>query len=92
MNGAGARAKAVRRTALDDAVRNQIAPLYKDATVTFKRRFYRTFTKAAAAQREDFTDTNSNGTCDNGEPYQDSNNNSSWDADGGDAVTRIRLA
>lgn len=76
----------VRRAALDQAVRTQLMPLHGSAQLTFTRRFYRTFTDAAAAVSEVFTDTNANGTCDAGEPYIDANNNGSWDADGGDAV------
>ena len=33
---------------------------------------------------EEFTDTNGNGTCDDGEPFEDVNDNGTWDADGGD--------
>ncbi|MDQ9783691.1 hypothetical protein, partial [Serratia marcescens] len=32
-----------------------------------------------------WTDTNENGICDDGEPYQDDNNNNVWDPDGGNA-------
>jgi len=75
------------RDAIDTAVTNQIRPLHKTATITFTRRFYRTFTDAAAANREDFIDSNSNNRCDNGETYTDRNNNLVWDADGGDSVS-----
>ncbi len=72
------------QTALDDKVRAQVIPLANNATVTITRRYYRTFAQAAAAQPEPWTDTNSNGRCDAGEPYQDNNRNSVWDNDGGD--------
>ncbi len=65
---------------LKDSLR-QVAPL---ATVAVTRRYYKTFSQAAAARREDFTDNNNNGKCDAGEPYVDANVNSTWDADGGD--------
>ncbi len=74
--------------ALDARVRDQVRFLYAGVNtqnLTFSRRFYRTFSQAAAAQEEHYTDTNANGTCDNNEPYQDDNNNSTWDRDGGDA-------
>lgn len=73
---------------IDAKVTAQVRSLANGATVTFSRRFYRTFSDAAAARREDFTDSASgsyrNSTCDNGEPYVDANNNGVWDADGGD--------
>ncbi len=78
--------------AIDDAVREQLTPLNRTATITFKRRFYRTFTAAAAAQAEQFTDsasgTYANGICDNNEPFVDRNNNGKFDTDGGDSVNR----
>lgn len=79
--GAGAAAQ----TALDDKVRNQAKAMANNAEVTITRRFYRTFTDAAAARAEIWTDTNRNETCDESEPYEDANRNGVWDADGGDA-------
>lgn len=70
---------------IDNKVRRQVAALVNNAGITFSRRFYRTFTDAAAADPEAWTDTNHNNTCDNHEPYQDDNNNSVWDRDGGDS-------
>lgn len=76
---------------IDNAIRNQLLRLNRTANISFSRRFYRTFSKAAAAQAEPFVDTNGNGTCDGpvgltpGEAYTDSNNNGVWDRDGGDA-------
>lgn len=73
---------------LDGKVRDQVRFLYSGVNtqnLTFSRRFYRTFSQAAAALAERYTDTNANGTCDNNEPYQDDNNNNVWDPDGGDS-------
>lgn len=70
---------------VDAHIRDQIKTLNKDATVTIKRRYYRNFTNAAEAEAEDFTDTNNDGECNNGEPYVDANLNDVWDSDGGDA-------
>ncbi|OQW47091.1 MAG: hypothetical protein A4S16_09735 [Proteobacteria bacterium SG_bin6] len=70
---------------IDTKVRNQVQALAVDATVNFSRRYYRTFSQAAAARAESWTDTDGDGRCDNGEPYTDANNNSVWDADGGDS-------
>lgn len=69
---------------LDNKVRNQALALANNADINITRRFYRTFNEAAAARAEVYTDTNSNGTCDAGEPYEDANRNNTWDRDGGD--------
>jgi len=73
------------QTVLDNRVRAQASALANNATITITRRYYRDYTSAATAQAEAWTDTNHNGTCDSGEPYQDSNQNSSWDRDGGNS-------
>ncbi len=70
---------------LDEKVKAQAKALANNATVTITRRFYRTFSDAAAARAETWTDTNSNGQCDLGEPYEDANANNVWDRDGGNA-------
>ncbi|MCE7797795.1 pilus assembly protein [Sphingobium sufflavum] len=82
--------EAAKQTELDTKVRDQIQALYKDATVSFSRRFYRSFSKAAAAQAETFVDSPvgniwRDGLCNNGEAFVDANNNGVWDKDGGDA-------
>ena len=69
---------------IDAKVTRQVRALVNNAQITFTRRFYRTFADAAARDPEAWTDTNHDNRCDNGEPYQDENNNSVWDADGGD--------
>lgn len=73
------------QAALDEKVKSQIRALANNATFVIKRRYYRTFSAAAAARAEDFTDTNRNGTCDSGEPYVDANLNGTWDPDGGNS-------
>lgn len=73
------------QVALDAKVTGQAKAMANNAEVTITRRFYRTFSDAAAARAEIWTDTNGNGTCDEGEPYDDANRNNVWDADGGDA-------
>lgn len=93
----GAMQKAARDTALetgtsqaqrdiiDGRVRTAVGRLKKTMTVTFDRRFYRTFSDASAQRMETFSDTNLNGTCDAGEPFDDVNRNGTRDLDGGDA-------
>ncbi|MFZ3482513.1 TadE/TadG family type IV pilus assembly protein [Sphingomonas sp. 3-13AW] len=76
---------AATAAALDKRVVDQVRPLASNADVTITRRFYRNYAAASARKAETFTDTNSNGTCDAGEPYEDTNLNGTWDADGGDA-------
>lgn len=76
------------RAKLDAQVENGIHSLANSAKVTFKRRFYRSFVNAAAAQAEPFpggNDTNKNGRCDNNEVFVDLNRNGIRDMDGGDA-------
>jgi Flp pilus assembly protein TadG len=67
---------------LDDKVRRK-SRACQQFNITITRRYYRTFTNAAAGTAEPFTDTNKNNKCDAGEPYQDNNNNSKWDKTGG---------
>lgn len=74
-----------QQTALDDKVRASVRAVANNSTITFTRRFYRTFSKAAAAQAEAWTDTDHNGTCNNNEPFQDDNLNGTWDSDGGNS-------
>lgn len=74
----------VQQTVIDQMVKDNVATLVNNATVTMKRRYFRNYSTAAQAIAEPYTDSNSNGTCDQGEPYQDNNVNNVWDADGGD--------
>jgi Flp pilus assembly protein TadG len=78
-----------QQVTLDNRVRAQAELLASNATVTITRKWYRSFTNAAAGQFEPFTDSNNNGTCDgpvgstSGERYEDNNNNGRWDRTGG---------
>ncbi len=76
---------AATQAALDTRIRDQVHRLGKSSNVTITRRSYRSFSKAAAAQSEPFTDQNANSQCDNGEPYEDQNGNGVRDLDGGNA-------
>lgn len=71
------------QTAINTAITDQVQRLAKGATVTITRTSFRDYTKAASRTKEPFTDTNGNGTCNAGEPYEDSNNSGSWDIDNG---------
>ena len=71
-----------RQTVIDGMVTDQVKNLATSAVVTFDRRFYRTFSEASTARAEEWTDTNNDGTCNDGEPYTDQNSNMQWDRDG----------
>lgn len=73
------------QAAIDERVMGQAKALQNNATVLITRRYYRTFTEVSAQRAEDWTDTNGNGRCDAGEPYEDANQNATWDSDGGNA-------
>lgn len=73
-----------KQEAVNQRITRQIRNLNSHANVDITRRYYRNFTQAFNAEAEEFTDTNSNGTCDNGEPFIDANLNETWDADGAD--------
>jgi Flp pilus assembly pilin Flp len=77
----------IQETVIDKRVKDSIHAVMPSATVTPLRRFYKTFSDAAAAHAEEFTDTagDLDGICNNGEPFTDKNNNGVWDADGGDS-------
>jgi Flp pilus assembly protein TadG len=67
----------VARAAIDTAVTDIIQTVNKDATVTINRTNYQAY--ADIDRLEDYIDNNLNGTCDNNEPYDDSNANDVWD-------------
>jgi Flp pilus assembly protein TadG len=77
--------EASKQADLDAYVTARLKNLAANSTVTVTRTSYKDFTKAKQATMEPFTDTNGNNTCDAGEPYQDNNNNSVWDKDGGNS-------
>ncbi len=75
---------AANASAIDDRVKELMLPVLQEEPISsfaFDRRNYSSFSDVA--QPEDFTDSNNDGTCNNGEPYDDSNGNDSWDADKG---------
>lgn len=76
----GAEAK---QAAIDAIVTGEVKAVAANATLTFDRKSYASFTRVG--RPEDYTDTNANNTCDNGEPYEDANANGVWDLDPGTA-------
>ncbi len=74
----------VTQTNVDERVRSRVKVLAKDATVTFSRRAFQRYSSVSNV-KEDFIDSNNNGTCNAGETYTDWNNSSSWDLVGGNS-------
>jgi len=66
---------------LDADVTSAVRDVIPDATLAFRRKNYETF--ADVRKPEDYTDTNNNDVCDDGEPFEDLNGNMTWDADRG---------
>ena len=66
---------------LDAIVTRAVRAVAPGATLSFDRRSYANFTDAARS--EDYTDVDANGTCNNGEPFEDTNGNGTWDLDPG---------
>lgn len=75
---------AANASAIDDHVKELMLPVLQDEPISsfdFDRRNYSSFSEVE--QPEDFIDSNNDGICNNGEPYDDSNGNDSWDEDRG---------
>ncbi len=73
-----------RQSQIDESVRGQIAAVMpQGAQITYEKQSHFDFSDVDLP--EDFTDQNSDGQCNNGEPYVDLNDNSSWDRDRGRA-------
>jgi hypothetical protein len=79
---------------VDTRVRDLIRMTDTDATVTFTRRYYKSYTAAKLAEHEAFVDSEStvgvnlwarDNICNHGEPFTDRNWNGVFDADGADA-------
>jgi len=64
---------------LDQQVSNQVHNVVRGASLTFERKAYENFSDVSRA--EDFNDLNSDGICNDNEPFEDANGNGTWDAD-----------
>lgn len=67
--------------AIDDQIAAQVGQVVPGAQFVFSRKAYSNFSDVGTA--EDYTDSNTNGVCDAGEPYEDANGNGTWDRDRG---------
>lgn len=68
---------------IDAAVTRAVHHVAPQADLQFNRKAYTNFTDVS--EPEDFTDVDNNGTCSEGEPYEDINGNGRWDTDRGTA-------
>jgi Flp pilus assembly protein TadG len=66
---------------LDAIVTTAVRAISPNSTLQFGRTAYTNFSDVG--QAEDFTDSDGDDICNNGEPYEDSNGNGTWDADQG---------
>lgn len=67
--------------AIDGVVTTAVRAIAPTATMTFSRKAYNNF--GNVNRPEDYDDVNADGTCNNGEPFEDANNNGNWDIDPG---------
>lgn len=72
-----------RESAINASVTSAVHAIAPNAILTFNRQSYSSF--AAAGRPEEYVDQNANGTCDNGELFEDANGNGTWDTDTGTA-------
>ncbi len=70
-----------RSAALDAKVTEMVHQIAPHATLVFTRTAYSSFDDVS--QPEDFNDIDTDGVCNNGEPFEDANGNGVWDADRG---------
>lgn len=66
---------------IDQSVTDRVRQIVPNATLAFTRKSYSSL--GNVSRPEDFTDNNTNGTCDGGEPFEDANGNGTWDSDRG---------
>jgi Flp pilus assembly protein TadG len=76
IEGADARSKEI-----DEAVTRAVRHIAPHSELVFARKAYTNFSDVA--EPEDFTDVDKNGSCNDGEPFEDVNGNGTWDADRG---------
>jgi Flp pilus assembly pilin Flp len=66
---------------IDERVARAVHHIVPSAEIAFARRSYANFSDVE--QAEDFTDIDGNGSCNDGEPFEDANANGTWDEDRG---------
>lgn len=75
-----------QQAVIDKRIIDSVRAISPSSTITPTRRFYKTFSEAAAARAEEINEATQNFLCevDNGETYIDANKNGKFDRDGGD--------
>lgn len=71
------------RSNIDQIVSNQVRTVIPSATIGFERMSYENFSDVW--RPEEYNDLNSDGQCNDGEPFEDANYNGVWDNDRGAA-------
>lgn len=66
---------------LDQIVTNAVKAVAPQASLTFSRKFYASFSDVN--RPEDWDDSDTDGTCDDGEAFEDANGNGTWDVSAG---------
>ncbi len=74
---------AARSADIDKKVEEAVRGVVYHAELGFSRKSYASF--ADVARPEDYSDIDKDGTCNNGEPFEDANGNGTWDQDRGSA-------
>lgn len=69
------------QAAIDDEVSRAVRALVPNSTMAFSRKAYSDFSDVG--RPEDFSDVDGDGTCNDGEPFEDANGNGRWDANRG---------
>lgn len=74
-----------QRAEIDERLTEAVTKIAPNADIEITRRYYKTFSQAAAAEAEDVIEDpdDANGVCDEGESFMDANHNGEWDEDGG---------
>jgi Flp pilus assembly pilin Flp len=75
-----------QQTVMHKRISDTVHAISPSAELVPSRRYYKTFSAAAAAKAEEIIETQKNFLCEvaNGESYIDANNNGTFDRDGGD--------
>lgn len=71
--------EAASGSTLDAAVATTVRRVIPSANFAYSRKTYQSF--SVVGKPEDYKDLNNDGSCNNGEPYEDANANAVWDAD-----------
>jgi Flp pilus assembly protein TadG len=72
-----------RSLAIDTRLRDVVEDIAPNATIDIDRQAYADYSEIG--RPEDFTDSNADGICADGEPFEDTNRNGKWDEDRGRA-------